>query len=183
MSLGWDRIESPLGAVYIAANERGIVRVGVRCSEEEWRQTLTGLAPDSVRAAGDHPARRAAIQLAEYFAGRRHRFDLPLDLGDRTEFQRRALAELAAIPFGCVTSYGELAAAVGRPRAARAIGGVMHQNPIPLILPCHRVVCSDGSLGGYAGGLGVKIHLLRHEGVSIAGDDPAGARVVRDRRR
>src|SRR5581483_8767331 len=96
------------------------------------------------------PVRR---ELDEYFEGRRREFDLELDLSPVASFQRLALGELARVPYGKVTTYGDLAKKVGRPHAARAIGGAMNRNPIPIVLPCHRVVGANGKLVGYAGGL------------------------------
>ena len=96
----------------------------------------------------------ARRQLDEYFEGRRHTFELDVDLGLATRaFSRRVLEELARVPYGEVTTYGVLAAKAGKPRAARAVGTVMNRNPIPIVLPCHRVVGASGSLVGYGGGL------------------------------
>src|SRR5918992_1455018 len=107
------------------------------------------------------PVRR---ELEEYFEGRRQAFDLPLDLRALPPFTVEVLRELARVPYGETTTYGALAARVGRPRAARAVGTVMNRNRIPIVLPCHRVVGSTGDLVGYAGGLDRKLSLLRLEG-------------------
>ena len=104
----------------------------------------------------------AAAQLREYFAGSRRAFDLPLDL-DGTDFQRRAWTALAAIPYGETRSYREQARRLGVPRAARAIGAANGANPVPIVLPCHRLVGADGSLTGFGGGLDVKRWLLDFE--------------------
>ncbi|MBA3475504.1 MAG: methylated-DNA--[protein]-cysteine S-methyltransferase, partial [Actinobacteria bacterium] len=109
----------------------------------------------------------AHTQLDEYFDGRREGFELDLDLGGSAPFARNVLAELARVPFGQTTTYGTLAATVGAPRAARAVGTVMNRNPIPIVLPCHRVVGANGSLTGYGGGLDVKERLLRLEGALL----------------
>ena len=103
------------------------------------------------------PVRR---ELEEYFEGRRHEFDLPIDLRGRSDFSRLVLEQLARVPYGEVTTYGSLAARSGRPKAARAVGTIMNRNPIPIVLPCHRVVGSTGSLVGYGGGLDRKRLLL-----------------------
>jgi methylated-DNA-[protein]-cysteine S-methyltransferase len=114
----------------------------------------------------DHPVLLAAIaQLADYFAGRRTTFELPLDLQAGTPFQQSVWAALQAIPRGGTTSYGELARQLGRPQAARAIGAAVGRNPVSIVVPCHRVVGTGGSLTGYAGGLERKTALLRLEGV------------------
>jgi methylated-DNA-[protein]-cysteine S-methyltransferase len=104
----------------------------------------------------------AARQLEEYFAGERTAFELPLDL-EGTRFQRAAWLALAEIPYGETVSYGEQARRLGRPHAVRAVGAANGRNPVPIVLPCHRVVGSDGSLTGFGGGLDVKRALLDHE--------------------
>jgi methylated-DNA-[protein]-cysteine S-methyltransferase len=106
----------------------------------------------------------AAHQLSEYFAGKRRAFDLPL-APEGTAFQRRVWAGLCEIPFGETRSYGALAAAIGNPRAARAVGMANNRNPISIIIPCHRVIGADGTLVGYGGGLTIKETLLRLEGI------------------
>jgi methylated-DNA-[protein]-cysteine S-methyltransferase len=118
-----------------------------------------------------HDPRRtdeAARELEEYFAGRRRRFDLPLDLQLVHGFRREVVAGLAGIPFGATESYGEVARRVGNPSAVRAVGSACSHNPVPLVLPCHRVVRSDGSTGQYLGGAGVKVALLALE-AGVAG--------------
>ena len=102
-------------------------------------------------------------QLAEYFAGRRHAFELPLDLAG-TEFQQRAWRALLEIPYGETRTYAEQAQRLGLPHGARAVGSANARNPIPIVIPCHRLVGSTGTLTGYAGGLEVKAQLLRLEG-------------------
>lgn len=115
--------------------------------------------PD-VPALDDHPAR---TQLDEYLRGVREEFELELDLSDVTPFRRRVYEALLAVPHGRTTSYGELARAIGRPTAARAVGGAVGANPVPVVIPCHRVLAGDGSLGGFSGGLHNKRWLLSHE--------------------
>ena len=105
-------------------------------------------------------------QLLDYLTGARQTFDLPLRL-QGTEFQRQVWEALRAIPYGETRSYGQLAAALGRPKACRAVGMANHNNPIPILVPCHRVVGTDGSLTGYAGGLDLKRRLLELEGVRM----------------
>ncbi len=126
--------------------------------------------PDDTRAprpvGDDAPAvlRESAAQLEEYFAGGRREFDIPLGF-DGTEFQRHVWDELTRIPFGETISYGELAQRVGRPKGSRAVGQANGKNPIPIVVPCHRVLARDG-IGGYGGGLPLKRALLALEGVS-----------------
>ena len=163
LDVAYDLVDSPIGPLFVAVSERGLCRISFDAEGQ-----LDGLArafgPRVLRAARPvDPARR---QLDEYFEGRRHEFELPLDLAV-TDFYRRVLAQLALVPYGETTTYGALAARVGRPKAARAVGTVMHRNPIPIVLPCHRVVGAGGSLVGYAGGLERKEALLRLEGALL----------------
>ena len=117
--------------------------------------------------------RDAVRQLEEYFAGERTEFELPLDLsGVATDFQRQVYEQLLTVEYGHVTSYGQLAQAVGGPELARAVGQAVGANPIPIVIPCHRVVGSGGRLTGFGGGLPAKIALLRLEGVDVDGDRP-----------
>ena len=112
----------------------------------------------------------AVVQLEEYFARARRVFDLPLDLEAATEFQREVFVELVRIPFGRVITYGELAETVSRPEGARAVGQAVGANPVPILIPCHRVVAAEGRLGGFSGGLAVKAALLRIENVDVEGE-------------
>jgi methylated-DNA-[protein]-cysteine S-methyltransferase len=136
-------------------------------------EALTGLhmaggaAPEPDWLRDDEPFREVRAQLTEYLAGERRTFDLPLRLVG-TPFQRRVWDELRRIPFGETISYAELARRVGQPGAARAVGSANGRNRIGLIIPCHRVIAADGSLGGYGGGLDRKRWLLRHEAESAA---------------
>ena len=107
-------------------------------------------------------------QLAEYFAGSRRRFDLEVDLRPLTRFQRRVLEAAREIPYGRVVPYAELARRIGRPRASRAVGNALGHNPVGIVVPCHRVVKSDGGLGGYTGGVEFKERLLALEGARAA---------------
>jgi len=109
----------------------------------------------------------SADELDEYFAGTRREFDLEVDLRPAREFGRAVLEELGRVPYGELTTYGTLASRAGSPRAARAVGTVMNRNPVPIVLPCHRVVGSTGSLVGYAGGLDRKRTLLELEGALL----------------
>lgn len=170
LDLAYDVVESPVGPLVVAVSGHGLARISFDGDPEGHLERLAERAgPRVLRApTAVEPVRR---ELDEYFEGRRTTFDLTLDLRGLTPFTTRVLAELADIPYGHTSTYGELAARVGRPGAARAVGSVMHRNRIPIILPCHRVVGSSGSLVGYAGGLDVKERLLRLEGALL--DDPA----------
>lgn len=110
-------------------------------------------------------AARAEREIREYLAGRRRRFTVPADLSAATPFHRKVLAALARVPYGRTVTYGQLAARAGRPRAARAVGQAMANNPVPLIFPCHRVVAAGGGLGGFGGGLDLKRRLLALEAI------------------
>lgn len=141
---------TPLGPLFLSADGAGLCRVGT--------------VPPAGAAAGDSPVLAAARrQLEEYFAGARTAFTLPLSERG-TEFQRQVWAALRAIPYGQVRSYGQLAAALSRPKAARAVGAACHANPLLIVTPCHRVVGADGSLTGFGAGLPAKEFLLALEG-------------------
>src|SRR3954447_10544835 len=157
----YDLVDSPLRELFVAATDRGPCPVAYfpeRAEDEVARlfgRRLLRTPLDDVRR-----------ELDEYFAGRRHDFDLPLDLRV-APFYTDVLRELARVPYGHTTTYGALAAQSGHPKAARAVGTVMNRNPIPIVLPCHRVVGASGALVGYAGGLERKIQLLQLEGLEV----------------
>jgi methylated-DNA-[protein]-cysteine S-methyltransferase len=162
--IGYAPVDSPFGTLLLAATKRGLVRVAF--PEEDVDATLARLAtrisPRIVETPAPlEPMRR---ELDEYFAGRRRRFDLALDWTLVGPFARRVLSAASAIPYGGVRSYGEVAAEAGNPRASRAAGNALGANPIPIVVPCHRVLRSSGSLGGYGGGLPRKQFLLELEG-------------------
>jgi O-6-methylguanine DNA methyltransferase len=164
MSLYYATMDSPSGPLMLVATPTGLCRVGLpgegRAALEEWLARWIGPEP----LEENPPALAAAVaQLREYFSRLRREFDLPLDLRG-TPFQQQVWEELRKVPYGQTVSYGELARRVGRPAAARAVGQAVGANPVPIIIPCHRVVGADGSLVGYGGGLEVKSALLRLEG-------------------
>jgi len=157
-------VDSPFGTLHAAVTRRGLVRVAF--PEESVDSVLERLArelsPRIVESsAALDPVRR---ELEEYFAGRRHEFDLALDWALIAPFGRRVLRKTAAIPYGGYLSYGEIAAEAGSPRGARAAGNALGSNPIPIVIPCHRVLRCGGALGGYGGGLDRKRYLLELEG-------------------
>jgi len=185
------RVSSPLGLLIIAATAQGLAGLWFtedqRYLPKELAPTLvasrTALPPEGAVLAGRGPARRtllwpcdpnhpvlqqASQQLAEYFAGQRHHFDVPLDLRCGTAFQQSVWQALRAIPQGGTVSYGEVSRRIGNPAAVRAVGGAIGRNPVSIIVPCHRVMGSNGTLTGYAGGLARKTALLRLEG-AVAG--------------
>jgi methylated-DNA-[protein]-cysteine S-methyltransferase len=147
-------VETPIGTLGLVGSDAGLSRV-------LW--SARGLRPGESCVVLD----AAASQLESYFAGELIEFDVPLDLAG-TEFQRRCWLALATIPYGQTVSYGEQARRLGLgPDAARAVGSANGQNPLPLVLPCHRVIGADGSLTGFGGGLHVKRFLLEHEGALL----------------
>ncbi|MCC6203096.1 MAG: methylated-DNA--[protein]-cysteine S-methyltransferase [Gammaproteobacteria bacterium] len=147
-------IETPLGSLTALATDRGLCAI----------QFPDDAIPANARPSPRHGhAALACRQLGEYFARRRTSFDVPFDW-TLTPFRRRVLAQVVRIPFGATRSYGEIAQAIGQPGAARAVGGANHANPIPLIVPCHRVIGATGQLVGYGGGLASKRWLLAFEG-------------------
>lgn len=161
VGIGYDIVDSPIGELLVAASDRGVASIWFDPAADLDRLARIG-GPGVLRSprSVDH-ARR---ELDEYFAGKRRSFDLRLDLRALPPFTLEVLGELARVPYGETTTYGDLAQRVGRPRAARAVGTVMNRNRIPIVLPCHRVVGATGSLTGYAGGLDRKETLLELEG-------------------
>jgi methylated-DNA-[protein]-cysteine S-methyltransferase len=158
----FDVVDSPVGKLHVAATERGLCRISYR--DDGWQDGLArGFGVRVLRAPLDSVRR----ELDEYFEGARREFDLPLDLRV-APFHDAVLRELAQVPYGSTDTYGALAAKAGRPGAARAVGTVMNRNPIPIVLPCHRIVGANGSLTGYAGGLDVKRRLLQLEGAILS---------------
>ncbi len=159
LDAAYDLVETPLGTVLVAATDRGLCRLSYAADVDA---LAAALGPRVLRVPAQlDEARR---QLDEYFAGERRDFELPIDLR-AAPFQRHVLQELARVPFGELATYGELARRIGNPRAARAVGGALNRNPIPIVFPCHRVVGASGALVGYAGGLDRKRALLALEGV------------------
>lgn len=164
MSIYYTTIDSPIGPLLLAASDEGLHAVEFHEARhpvrrgEDWRE-------------GDHPGlRRAEQQLREYFAGDRRSFDLPL-APRGTPFQREVWQALATIPYGKTRSYGQLAATLGRASASRAVGAANGRNPLPIVLPCHRVIGANGSLTGFGGGLPAKQFLLTLEGALPRGAD------------
>jgi methylated-DNA-[protein]-cysteine S-methyltransferase len=166
LDVAYDLVDTPVGTLLVAATDRGLCRIAYDPQPE---QELDRLARTFGVRVLRSPAPVEAVrhQLGEYFDGRRRRFDLPLDLALLADFNRRVLRELARVSYGEVVTYGELAARAARPRAARAVGGVMNRNPLPIVLPCHRVIGANGKLVGYGGGLERKEALLRLEGALL----------------
>lgn len=161
--------ETPVGPVFLAVSARGLVAVNMNIAEEEFRMAV-------FEACQVHPerdpekTRLPRTQLEEYLLGRREFFDLPLDLDALSPFQRQVLLTTIRIPRGNVANYHEIARRIGKPNASQAVGQALGRNPIPIVIPCHRVIASDGSLGGYSGGGGTetKARLLAIEGAILS---------------
>lgn len=156
---------TPLGPIWVAVSEQGLVSVEWQISQAEFIHRLEqrGFGPvlyDAQRAG------EAARQIAAYLDGKIRTFDLPIDWSAMRPFQEKALRATYAIPFGQISTYAEIARQIGKPRAARAVGRAEATNPMPLVIPCHRVIGTDGALHGYGGpgGIGTKAWLLRLEG-------------------
>ena len=163
IDVGFDVVDSPIGDLFVAASDRGLATISFDPDPESKLEQLARIGgPRVLRSARSVDLARR--ELDEYFLGRRKSFDLAVDLRALPAFTISVLGELARVPYGETTTYGELARRVGHPRAARAVGTVMNRNRIPIVLPCHRVVGSTGDLTGYAGGLHVKQTLLELEG-------------------
>ena len=148
-----------MGKLRLIASDKGLVAIDVRNVKTSNDQVKNAAAQKILSATKK--------QLEQYFAGKRTAFDIPLDL-EGTDFQQLALRALCRIPFGRTSSYGDQAKNIKKPKAFRAVGSANGKNPIPIIVPCHRVVAGDGSLGGYSLGLKMKKQLLALEGVSVA---------------
>jgi methylated-DNA-[protein]-cysteine S-methyltransferase len=168
LDVAYRTVDTPVGTLLLAATAAGLVRVAYPSQDHDL--VLTQLAERISPRVLLAPARLdlAARQIDEYFGRRRHGFDFPLDLRLAGGFRRIVLSHLPEIPYGATASYATIAAAAGSPRAVRAVGGACSGNPLPLIVPCHRVVRSDGSLGGYVGGVDAKRVLLELEATPAA---------------
>ncbi|MGW2636082.1 methylated-DNA--[protein]-cysteine S-methyltransferase [Streptomyces sp. NPDC001348] len=165
----WAVVGTDIGPLLLVATGEGLVNVVFHASDAVRDRALERLAgrlgTEPVEAPGSPLLAEAIRQVRAYFAGERHDFELPLDWALTSGFNRQVLRELAAVPYGTVVGYGDLAGRVGQPGAAQAVGAAMGANPLPVVVPCHRVVASDGGIGGFGGGLETKRKLLALEGV------------------
>ncbi|MEU6536177.1 methylated-DNA--[protein]-cysteine S-methyltransferase [Streptomyces sp. NPDC047000] len=166
----WAVVGTDIGPLLLAATREGLVSVVFHATDTVRDKALERIASrlgaEPVEAAGSPPLAEAIRQVRAYFAGQRHSFELPLDWSLVSGFNRQVLRELASgVPYGAVVGYGDLARRVGMPKAAQAVGVAMGANPLPVVVPCHRVVGSDGGIGGFGGGLETKRKLLALEGV------------------
>jgi methylated-DNA-[protein]-cysteine S-methyltransferase len=165
LDVGYAFTDSPFGPLLVATTRRGLVRLAYPDEDPDdvLRDLADRISPRVLesRAMTDEVRR----ELDEYFAGRRTMFSTAVDLGLRSGFTRRVLRATARIPFGAVSTYRDVARRAGNERASRAAGNALGSNPVPVVVPCHRVLHTDGGLGGYTGGLGRKEFLLELEGV------------------
>ena len=148
-------LSTPIGELLLTGDGESVTGIWMQSHRSEWKRTKTLRRDDAALAA-------ARTQLSEYFAGDRTDFELPL-APEGTPFQRKVWSALCAIPYGETVSYGELARRIGQPTAARAVGLANGSNPLPIVVPCHRVIGADGSLTGFGGGIERKRWLLAHE--------------------
>lgn len=165
-SIRWGEMNSPLGKLFVAVSSHGVCAIDFGRSEADFLARLDPLARLEKKSAA---VAHILTELREYFSGTRSRFDLPVDLSVLTPFQRSVLDTACSIAPGQVWSYQRVAEAMGRPKSSRPVGQALAHNPVPIIIPCHRVIASDGSLGGYSGGAGLpaKLWLLKLEGAPL----------------
>lgn len=168
--LSYGRFDSPIGPIYVAVDGKKVIALSFTSkSEGEFFVEVSRLTTQPLRHS-DESVRAFIAELREYFAGKRKKFTFSGDLSGYTDFQRQVLNAAARIPYGEVRSYEWLAERANRPHAARAVGQVMARNPVPIIIPCHRVIGSSGQLCGFAGGLralDLKRKLLSVEGIKL----------------
>jgi methylated-DNA-[protein]-cysteine S-methyltransferase len=178
LDAAYEIVDAPWGPIHLAATPTAVVALSHLVPTEMFVASLErrfGPAGPARGGGAGRLARAATEQVEEYLAGRRRTFDLPLELGPRAAWDEAVLAGVAAVPWGEATSYGRVARRIGRPGAARAVGGAVGRNPIGIFIPCHRVLAGDGSLGGYGGDwwgsrdalLEIKRELLRLEGIEL----------------
>lgn len=159
----YDGMLSPIGEIWIAGSEQGLLKIDLRISEEHFLADLRKITPSKpIRDAMKFTKIEGRFE--EYFRGNKVIFDIPLDLRG-TEFQRDVWRAIYKIPYGRLSSYGRIAEEIGRPRAVRAVGNAVGANPLPIVIPCHRIIRADGGLGGYGGGIDLKLYLLSIEGI------------------
>ena len=161
--------DSPVGPLFVAVGNQGVVAVEFGTDEGGFVRELEARhGVTTVRSM--ERVSQAMSQILQYLSGDRRSFELEVDLSDSTDFQRKVLEAAVEVPPGYVATYGEIAARIGKPKSSRAVGQALARNPIPIVVPCHRVVAADGSMTGYsgAGGIETKTHLLRLEGATIA---------------
>ena len=167
LDVAYDVVEdTPIGPLLVGVTDHGVCRITFDPDPERELEALARLHGSRVLRSSK-PVDRVRLELDRYFEGRLRHFDLETDVRVLPAFNQRVLAELARVEYGATTTYGALAAKAGNPHGARAVGTVMNRNPVPIVLPCHRVIGASGKLVGYAGGLDRKVTLLRLEGAIL----------------
>jgi len=159
-------INSPIGKLFLARSDQGLCRVALPGLKTAFFQHLKKYFPEEIFIESQDGLADIISQLDGYFQGKRREFSIPLDIRTTT-FSAQVLKQVMKIPFGATKSYGEIAQELNRPNSARAVGMANARNPIPIIIPCHRVIAGNGALQGYAGGLAMKTFLLQHEGLTL----------------
>jgi len=167
LDVGYGFVDSPFGTLMVAVTRRGLVRLDYpgHDLDTELEDLAARVSPRVLESA--RATQGVRRELDEYFTGNRRAFDVPVDLSLTTGFTRAVLTATSRIPFGSVSTYRAVAEAAGSPRASRAAGNALGSNPVPIVVPCHRVVRTGGGLGGYTGGLERKVALLRLEGAPV----------------
>ncbi len=157
---------TPLGILYLAGGKTGLCRIDFTVKSEKSFIESIHADYNTIPIKSSQPFKKIIKQLQEYFSGKRKKFNIPLDLSSGTLFQQKVWKTLLEIPYGKTESYKWVARQIRKPKATRAVGNANGKNPIPIIIPCHRVVSSDGGLGGYSAGLHNKRKLLKLEGLN-----------------
>ena len=161
----WTHVDTAIGSTLVVVGPTGVRRIALRTDEGRTDRLLAALPGSLMRS--DDDLFEVAQALRDLIDGRRRDFPFELDMSQGTPFQRQVWRELIRIPWGQTAAYCEIADRIGRSNAARAVGQANARNPLPVVVPCHRVISAGGRLGGYSGGLDIKRHLLRVEGVHI----------------
>ena len=172
MEICYQALDTPIGRLLVAASSRGLCRIGFPSESASDRAAWFHRHFSAVPEEGvEGSLARAMEQLGKYFEGQEEAFDVPLDLRG-TPFQIQVWRQLLEVPYGATVSYGEVARAIGNPRASQAVGSAVGKNPVPIVVPCHRVIGHNGSLVGFGGGLPTKEKLLKLEGVGVGAHFP-----------
>ena len=160
--------ESPFGRIYLAVSVHGLCKVSSQSrSIAQFAEEVEEIYPSTEIVFNNDFLSELITKLDDYFSGERHNIDFPLDLNSMTPFGEKVLMACSKVGYGETVSYGELALLSGRPRASRAVGTVMSKNPLPIVIPCHRVISASGKIGGYTGGLHKKRLLMAIEGITV----------------
>ena len=160
--------ESPLGRIYLAVSVPGLCKVSTESqSIDHFVEEVEDLYPSMEIIFDNDSINELITKLDDYFSGERHNIDFPIDLNSMTHFGKKVLMACSKVGYGETLSYGELALRAGSPKASRAVGTVMSKNPLPIVIPCHRVISASGKIGGYTGGLHKKRLLMTIEGITV----------------